>query len=405
MIVVAAASVSFGSVTFFNPVLGVFFGPLSEQFGWSRAQISLAVTIGSATAAFASPLIGWVLDRWGGRWVMAASAAAMAASLIVLSAMTALWQYYIFYSLGRALSQGVINAGSFIAVANWFIRRRPLATALVSVGQRGGLAVVPLLAAIVIQASGWRGGFVALATVIAVTGVLPPLLLMRRRPEDVGLLPDGDTERGDSETLPAAADLDWSLHDSLRTRSYWLVGFAVAFMMFSAGSINLHQIPHLEQQGLTTTEAALIVAVFSLVAAGGGLLGGAAAARWSTRRMLALSLAGQSAGVLLLILTSGFPGALLYALWYGACFGSAITLSQVIYADYFGRRSLGVIRGSFQPVQLAFNAAGPWIGGFWFDQTGSYGPVFVLFLALFVAASIFIALSSYPRAVEPSRAG
>ncbi|MEE8337099.1 MAG: MFS transporter [Dehalococcoidia bacterium] len=403
MIVAVAGVVSFGAVTFFNPVLGVFFGPLSDQFGWSRAEISLAVTIGSAAAALGSPLVGWVLDRWGGRWVMAASTATMAVCLVVLGGMTALWQFYVFYSLGRALGQGVINTGAFVSVANWFVRRRPFATAVASVGQRAGLAALPLLAALVIAASGWRDGFLALAVVVAVTGVLPPLLLMRRRPEDVGLLPDGDATPDGAETLPAAVDVDWSLRDSVRTRSYWLLGFAVALMMFSAGSINLHQIPHLEQQGLSTTQAAMIVGVFSLVAAGGGLLGGAAATIWGTRRTLAVSLAAQSVGVLLLIVTSGLLSALVYALWYGLCFGSSVTLSQVIYADYFGRRSLGVIRGSFQPVQLAFNAAGPWIGGFWFDQTGSYGAVFALFLALFLVASLFIALSSYPRAVEPAR--
>ncbi len=399
-----AGVVSFGSVTFFNPVLGVFFAPLSEEFGWSRAEISLAVSIGSASAAFASPLIGWVLDRWGGRWVMTAATATMAVCLVALSGMNALWQFYIFYSLGRALGQGVINTSAFVAVANWFVRRRPLATALVSLGLRGGLTVLPLFVALVIAESGWRTGFGALALVIAVIGVLPPLLLMRRRPEDEGLLPDGDGVRGDLDALTPALDVDWSLRDSLRTRTYWLIGFAIALMMFSAGSINLHQIPHLEQQGLSTTEAASVVGLFSLFAASGGLLGGAVATSWGTRRTLAFSLAGQAAGVLLLMLASGLVSSLFYALWYGICFGSTFTLSQVIYADYFGRRSLGVIRGSFQPVQLAFNAAGPWIAGFWFDQTGSYGPVFALFLALFIVSAVFITFSSVPRAAEPASA-
>jgi len=402
VVVAVSAVVSFGAVTFFNPVLGVFFAPLSEEFGWSRAEISLAVSIGSTSAAFASPLIGWVLDRWGGRWVMTAATATMAVCLVALSGMNALWQFYVLYSLGRALGQGVINTSTFVAVANWFVRRRPFATALVSVGLRGGLAILPLFVALVIAESGWRAGFGSLAVVIAVTGVLPPLLLMRRRPEDEGLLPDGDEAPGDLDSLPPALDVDWSLRDSLRTRAYWLIGFAIALMMFSAGSINLHQIPHLEQQGLSTTDAAAVVGLFSLFAAGGGLLGGAVATVWGTRRTLAVSLAGQAAGVLLLMLASGLVSSLFYALWYGVCFGSTFTLSQVIYADYFGRRSLGVIRGSFQPVQLAFNAAGPWIAGFWFDQTGSYESVFALFFALFVVSSVFVTFSSVPRAAPTS---
>jgi MFS family permease len=107
VIVGVAAIVSFGAATLFNPVLGVFFGPLSDEFGWSRAEISLAVTIGSVAAAVTSPLIGWVLDRWGGRWVLTGAAVTMAGSLVVLSGMTALWQFYVFYSLGRWLGQGV----------------------------------------------------------------------------------------------------------------------------------------------------------------------------------------------------------------------------------------------------------------------------------------------------------
>ncbi|MEE8421642.1 MAG: MFS transporter [Dehalococcoidia bacterium] len=402
-VVVAVSSVvAFGAVTFFNPVLGVFFRPLSDEFGWSRAQISLAVTIGSASAALASPAIGWTLDRWGGRWVMAASTLMMGGALFALNGMNALWQFYVFYSLGRALAQGVINSASFVSVANWFVRRRPLAAAIVSVGQRAGLAALPLLAAVVIEARGWRAGFAALAVVVLVAGVVPPLLFMRRRPEDHGLLPDGEIPSPGDDALPDAVDVDWSLRESVRTRAYWLVGFAIALMMASAGSINLHQIPHLEQQGLTTTEAASIVAVFSLVAAGGGLLGGAVATRLTTRTTLAVSLAAQAGGVLLLIAVSGLPTALVYAVVYGICFGASVTLSQVIYADYFGRRSLGVIRGSFQPVQLAFNAAGPWIAGFWFDQSGSYESVFTLFAVLFAGAALFVALSPVPRA-RPAR--
>jgi MFS family permease len=397
VIVAVSSVVAFGAVTFFNPVLGVFFVPLSDEFGWSRGQVSLAVTIGSASGGLASPAIGWTLDRWGGRWVMVASTLTMGGALLLISGMTALWQFYLLYSLGRALAQGVINSATFVAVANWFVRRRPLAAGIVSGGQRAGLAAVPLLAAVVIEARGWRAGFVVLAAVVLVAGVVPPLLFMRRRPEDVGLLPDGDVREPGDDELPAAVDVDWSLRESARTPAYWLIGFAIALMMASAGSINLHQIPHMQQQGLSTTEAALVVAVFSLVGAGGGLIGGVVAARLTTCLTLAASLAAQAGGVLLLITVSGIPTALLFAVVYGVCLGTSTTLSQVIYADYFGRRSFGMIRGSFQPVQLVFNAAGPLVAGLWYERNGSYDAVFGFFVLLFVAAGLFVALAPVPR--------
>ncbi len=398
MIVGATAAVSFSSVVFFNPVLGVFVAPLSAEFGWSRAQLSLGVTIGSGAAALASPGIGWAMDRWGGRWVMAPAAALMGPCLLALGSMTALWQFYLFYALGRGLAQGAINLSAGVAVANWFARRRSLAMAMVALGQRLGMASLPLLAALVIAAGGWRVGYVALAAVALGVGVAPPLLLLRRRPEDVGLRPDGDAAVHDSGDglLPSTA-ADWSLRDALRTRSYWLVGFGIAVLFFSAGSINLHLIPHLQDRGLASTQAALVVAVFSVAGGAGGLLGGAVATRLSGRWTLAASLAGQSAGVLLLIGVNGLTGAIVFAASYGLVFGSSVTLNQVIYADYFGRRSLGLISGSFRPVQLTFNAVGPFLTGLWFDRAGSYDAAFGLFSALFLLAAAFVALSPYPR--------
>ena len=278
---------------------------------------------------------------------------------------------------GQGAISGRINLASFVAVPNWFVRRWPLAVAIVSPGPRMGMAVIPMLAAVVIEASGWRAGWVALAAVALGVGVAPPLLLVRRRPEDAGLRTDG----------------------AVRTRAYWLVGFGVAFVFFSAGSINLHQIPHLEDRGL---EPAL-VAVFSVAGAAGGLLGGAVATRLSVRWTLAAWLAGQSAGVLLLIGVPSLSGAIVYAISYGLFFGSVVTLNQVIYADYFGRGSLGLIRGSFEPVQMAFNAAGPLLTGIWFDRAGSYDAAFALFAALFLTSAAFVALSPYPRgAGQPS---
>ena len=178
MIVGVAAASSFGSIVFFNPVLGVFVSPRSDAFGWSRGQLSLAVTIGSVGAAIASPAVGWVLDRWGGRWVMALAALAMGLCLAALTSIHALWQFYLFYSLGRALAQGAINTSSFVVVANWFVRRRALAVALLAVGQRMGMVVIPVLAAVVIGAGGWRAGYAVLAAVVLTAGVAPPLLLM-----------------------------------------------------------------------------------------------------------------------------------------------------------------------------------------------------------------------------------
>ncbi|MEX2228791.1 MAG: MFS transporter [Dehalococcoidia bacterium] len=183
--VIAATSfaATFASVVFFNPVLGVFSSSLEEQFGWTRADVALAITLGSAGAGIASPAIGWAIDRSGGGRVIALSALVMGGCLLALARMDALWQLLVFYALGRALAVGALAPAAFIAVANWYVRRRAFVTGIVAVGSRLGMATLPVLVAIVIATTGsWRAGWVALALVIFTLGVAPPLLFMRRRP-------------------------------------------------------------------------------------------------------------------------------------------------------------------------------------------------------------------------------
>jgi MFS family permease len=400
----AAFFATFGSVVFFNPVLGVFSQLLEEDFGWTRSEVAGAVSLGSLVAGLASPVTGVVLDRWGGRWVIVGAGLVMAACALALSQMDALWQLLLFYAIGRAVAVGAMSPAGFVATANWFIRRRPMVSGIVAVGPRIGMALFPVVVALAIQVSGtWRAGWLALA-VIAVAVTVPSLLFMRRRPEDMGLLPDGDAAPDDLDGLPAPpAERNFSLREAVRTRAYWLLGGAIALVMFCGGAVNFHQIPHLVDQGLPRTQAALVVTVFSVTGACGAILGGIVAQRLTMRWTQVIALSGMSVAVLFLMNAATFGGAMLYAVSYGLFFGVEVSLSQVIYADYFGRRSMGTIRGSFQPVQLATNAAGPFAVGVWYDHTGSYDAAFVSFAVLFVLAALAMAFASYPVAPEAAR--
>jgi len=138
-VVFAAFFATFGSVTFFNPVLGVFTQLLEEEFGWTRSDVAGALSVGGIAAGVVAPLVGSALDRWGGRWVIVGAGLTMAACALILSQMTALWQLLVFYSIGRAVSVAAMSPAGFVAAANWFVRRRALVTGIVAAGQpRGG---------------------------------------------------------------------------------------------------------------------------------------------------------------------------------------------------------------------------------------------------------------------------
>ena len=400
-IVGVAFLATFSHVGYLNSVLGIFQPALHEEFGWSRAEIAGALTIGSLAGGVLSPLFGVVIDRYGARWMIAGPAMALALGCLLLAELSELWQFYLLFAAGRALAISAMMAAAVVAVSNWFIRRRPLAIAIGTLGMRVGNAVIPLIVAVVIAARGWPDGFRALALFFLVFGIVPALLLMRRRPEDMGLRPDGDPPPTPEERRAAALlDPAWTLGAAVRTRAYWLVGAAFALAIFGNGAINFHQIPHLVDRGLSTTQAALILTVMSVAGAGGGLLGGVVASRMRSRWTMAAALVLQSSGVLLLLAVHSFGMAILYALWYGVFFGVMVTQLQVVHAEYFGRLQLGLIRGSFQPVALGFNAAGPLVLGVWFDRAGGYEGPFTLIIAFFLTAAVALAAARYPTPPE-----
>tara|TARA_B100000700_G_scaffold331773_1_gene468352 strand:- start:2587 stop:3852 length:1266 start_codon:yes stop_codon:yes gene_type:complete len=393
---------NFTAVVFFNPILGVFSSDLEIAFGWSRASVAAAISIGSVAAAAASPITGWMVDRWGGRWVLAVASLLISLVLLYLIELKYLWQLYLAYAIGRGLSMAAVSNVGFVVVNNWFIAKRSTAVGFVAVSQRIGMALLPLYVATVITISGnWRIGWVALGLVVLFFGVFPPAFFIRRRPEDIGLVADGGVYNQDvQDQSNNPFNQDFSLNDALHTRAYWLIGMTIAIAMFTGGSINFHQIPYMMDKGFSSTAAALVVMIYSFVGAVGAVLGGYFADKFTARKTMILSFLIMSVGPLLLLHTDSLSFAMVYAITYGLFFGSSFALSQAIYADYFGRTSLGVIRGSFQPVQLILNAAGPFFTGLWVDHFGSYAVPFFLFSGCMLLAALLLVLATYPKKRE-----
>jgi len=387
---------------FYNPaVLGAFVEPLEVEFGWQRAQVALAVSLGSLAAAAVAPVAGLVMDRRGTRWVIGFAALVMVICALLLSRMQALWQFVALFTIGRAFASGAMQPATFVAIANWFVRRRLFIVGIASTAQRLGAALLPLLATFVIGLSGsWRTGWTILAVVVAVSAV-PALLLMYRRPEDRGLLPDGDADPVTSAGSPAAVAVtgehNFTLPEATHTSAYWLIGISQTLMVFCGPSVNFHQIPHLMDQGLSATEAAMMVTAGSLTGALGGMFFGVIASRITVRWTAVCSLLGMSGGVVLLLFADNLLTAMIFAAVYGASFGAQVALGQVVYADYFGRVSMGAIRGSFQPAQLAISAAGPYVVGLWYGHSASYTAPLLAMSGLLIVAALLFSFARHPR--------
>lgn len=389
-IVAVAALATFAEVAFFNPVLGVFIPEFEREFGWSRTEISLGATVGTLLAAVIAPFFGPLIDKYGGKYFIAGGCVVMSLAMVALAFMQTEWQFFIIYALGRSVATGLISVAATVTVSKWFVRQRGFAIGVTTIGTRAGFATMPIGVQLMIDSSGWRGACYIIAAVVAVIGIVPALQWLHARPEALGLHPDGDADDFvQTEKTPAhRSEVSWSRHDAVRTRAFWLITLAISLQTFAGGSVNLHQIPYMVDQGISKGDAAAVLSLFAVFSAFGGLMEGFLDARMGARRTFILGLLGSAGGMVVLMNTSTFEMGVVFAASYGLAFGLMITSQQVVFADFFGRDSLGAIRGASLPMFLIFQASGPISGGFIFDQTGSYTIAFLIFTAGYLLACL-----------------
>jgi sugar phosphate permease len=391
--------------------LSIFVEPMTSDFGWSRTALSGAVSLGGILAAVLSPVIGPVLDRKGARLILCAAVGLTGLSALMLSRIESLLAFYLFFCVARCNFAGPFDLGIYGALNSWFIARRGIANAIVSLAQMLGLVIMPLIAHVAISGHGWRGGWLAVGTTVLLVGLLPAWLLLLRRPEDVGLLPDGGppaprSGQGGTETEPRLLpEPSFSRSEALRTPAFWLLSlYTVAVYPVQAG-ISLHQAPHLIEHGLSPAVAATTVSLFSLVAAASGLAFGVLARRRGVRILLAASGASLATSALLMIGIAGPLQGYVAAAFFGIGIGGILTLLPLAWADYFGRASFGAIRGVALSMQVVAQASGPMISGVLRDATGSYTVPFACFAALSVLSAVLAMLIRAPRPPQATRTG
>lgn len=399
----AAALSVFAQVVFFNPVLGVLLPEFEREFGWSRTQVSLGATTGTLLGAAIAPLFGPLVDRYGGRRFVIGAGLIMAVGLIGMANMQTYWQYLLFYSAGRAMSSGLLNMAATVTVAKWFVRRRGIAVGATTVGTRAAFAILPLVAQFTIEASDWRTAAYLLAAVVALVGTIPAFLWLHRRPEDFGQLPDDDRIGSKSQEKGSGRERSWSRHDAIRTRGFWLLTAAVSLQGFAIGAVNLHQVAYMVDKGLAQADAALILSLFAVFAGLGAVVEGALDHWLGARRTFIFGLLMAAVGIVLLLMVNSFLTGFVFAMVYGMSLGLMLTSHQVVFADFYGRESLGAIFGAASPFFMFVGAFGPMVGGLFHDVTGNYTSVFILFGIGYVVAAILVSISRAPK--QPNEMG
>lgn len=403
----------------FSSTLGLFFRPLHAEFGWSRTQMAVVQTISRLVEAATAPLVGPLVDRFGGRTLLPVGAlvAGMAligvtmidGTLIEVELIDSLWQFY--FVRGFVAAIGFTLMGSLVTsvvINNWFIRKRGRALGISTMGASISNVVMIPVAVFVIEEFGWREMFWIFAIVTWVVVLAPSAILIRRRPEDMGLRPDGDeddspqnppptavlsNQSGAESTLPIRPGTQeplWTRREALRAPAFWLIAGCFAISSLAFQGINISLAPYVQDLGYEEALVAAALTTRAVVMALTLPAVGFVAERVSVGPVRALPFILQTIGCILFLFADKvyflFPALIVY----GMGITSLGVTQEVLWANAFGRLSLGSIRSMGFVVTFGFGATGPIVMNFIYDQLGSYRPAFLIFIAFFAVSAVLI---------------
>jgi MFS family permease len=408
-LIVAIAFVTMAIAVTARTSFSLLLPPLIGEFGWERGLVSGAFSMGFLVSAALSPIVGRVMDRRGPRVVIESGVCLMAGGLLMAPAIQAPWQLY--GTLGVMVGCGA-NLMTFTAqslfLPNWFVRRRGLAMSIAFSGVGvGAIVLLPWLQTIIDQ-DGWRASCRTMGILVLL--VLGPLnLFVWRRPADIGLLPDGgiyaagaDISRPSSVVDPRWASVEWTLARAMQTGRFWWIVLAYFCALFAWYAVQIHQTEYLIEIGFSPVVAAWALGAVSVVAIPGQIGLGALSDRIGREWVWSAGCFGFAVCYVALIALESTPSPLLLNLMVisQGFLGYALTsVMGPIVAEIFEGPHYGTIFGTVTVALIGGGAAGPWVAGLVHDQTGSYGPAFLLAIACCVisAAAVWIAA---PRKVR-----
>jgi MFS family permease len=406
------------AVTFVTMAIGVnartsfslFFPPIIEEFGWERGVTAGAFSFGFLISAIMSPLMGRLMDRAGPRAVMELGVALMAAGLLLAPLTTQPWHLYL--TIGVLVGAGSVclgYSGQSLFLPNWFIRKRGLAIGVAFAGVGiGSITVLPWVQHMIEQ-SGWRTACTTIGILVLVV-LVPINLLLRKRPQDMGLQPDGD----DAPTTAfkpvsnvvdhAWVSVDWTLRRAMRTARFWWLALGLFGGLYTWYAVQVHQTKYLIDIGFSPGVAAWALGMVSLFGVPGQILLGHLSDRIGREWIWTISSAGFAICFAALIGLEYAPSLLLVyvmvisqgLLGYGVTSIMGAVVAEIFHGEHFGS-----IFGTLMLAALAGGAAGPLVTGIVHDICGTYTPAFAIGIVVsgVAAAAIWMASPGKVRAV------
>lgn len=353
-------------------VFGVFFEPILTEFGWSRALLSGAVSTRMFVMALSGILAGRLTDRYGPKPVAICCALLLGLSFFLISKMNAVWQLYLLLGVTTGIGMCGIWIPMISTVSRWFIRRRGIMTGIVLSGSSLGMIIAPPIVSRLIISYGWRNSFVIIAVSVTII-VAGASLFLKRDPEQIGQLPDGN-----KEFVAETGASSFSLRKAMRTSQFWLFCGIFICIWFSANPIWVHIVIHAIDLGITPTSAANILAIMGASGLAGRLLVGGIADKYGYKKALFSGFILTSLSLFWLLTANHLWSLYLFAAVFGFGIAGLIVLESPVVAKLFGLNSLSVLVATVEFVSVVFSLPSPILAGYIHDSTGGYNLAFLI---------------------------
>ena len=396
-----AVSMAMGSLNF-----GLFIKPMGDDLGIGRASFGWAHTARHSASSVTSPIIGWLIDRFGSRVMLPVATLATGAAMVGLAYMSLPWHLIALFAVMGVV--GMSGPGSLVTsvpVLKWFVRDRGRAIAFTSLGIPIGAVLFVPLTQFLIDGVGWQTAWVVLA-IIGVAVIVPlSAVFVRRQPEDMGLLPDGAASPSTGDNGPRgrepADEVSWTVQEAIRTSTLWRLVVVFCAVQLAVGTVALHRIAAFMDRGLDPTLISFATAFDAVCAGASTFVFGMLVRRVPARFLGGLGFSMLATASVMTVYATNLPIMFISMAIFGLGIGGMMFLQSFIWADYFGRESVGSIRGLVNPINLAVGGLGAPAAGYVRDITGSYDPAWWAGVVLMTFAAVLTVVTPPPR--KPDR--
>jgi MFS family permease len=418
-----AAAVQFMSAPGQSYSVAAFIDPMLNDLGFLRTEYATAYLIATLVSGITLPFMGRLLDAYGARILLPSVAVLLGLACLWMSRVDHLIGLVIGFSFVRCLGQGTLSLVSTWIVGEWFHNKRGIATGLVGLGGTFSVMSIPQVNDMLIQSVGWRNTWLLLAVAVWVVLVIPGAFFLRNRPEDIGLLPDGQLPEDEEETdylvdsyasntaveettkktsnLIAPTEDSWTVGQAMRCLTFWKLNAVVCTSALVGTGLIFHQVSLLAEHGVNRTEALGLIGIQAVVGTFSSLLFGYLTDRYQSRYLMAFAMLFFFMAVCLLIVMPIPAMAILYSGLLGLHGGIIRSTGTVVWINYYGRLHQGAVRGAAFSIMIFASALGPVPLALAKDYFGGYNQVLMVFAVLPIITGCWV-LTAKPPQKEPA---